>query len=72
MITAKVDGRRGKENGHDVIMKGRIQTGREPKVGEGRSREGEDRRKEGGKSDNNKMRKGFSEDVLKGEQALAR
>ena len=55
-----------------MIMKGRIQTGREPKGGEGRSREGEDRRKEGGKSDNNTMRKGFSEDVLKEEQALAR
>lgn len=53
-------------------MEGRIQGGREPKGGEGRSREVEDRWKEGGKSGNNIMRKGFSEDVLKEEQALAR
>lgn len=55
------------------VNNGGKDTGREePKGGEGRSREGEDRRKEGGKSGNNIMRKGFSEDVLKEEQALGR
>lgn len=86
VITTTVDGRRGREKGHNITqIAGAEQIITEQMdVKEGRKdrREGVERkrkeeqgrgarRKEGGKSDNS-VRRGFSVQVLREEQALAR
>lgn len=88
VITTTVDGRRGREKGHSIMQiagaeqiiteQMDVKEGRKDKRREGVERRGKEekgrgtRRKEGGKSDNSVRRKGFSAEVLKEEQALAR
>lgn len=87
VITTTVDGRRGREKGHNITQiagaeqiiteQMDVKEGRKDRRREGVERKRKEeqgrgaRRKEGGKSDNS-VRRGFSVQVLREEQALAR